>query len=139
MNPAADSDARDWKTALKRGSLCRCPRCGNGKIFKSFLSVAPSCDSCGLELSGHRADDMPPYITLMIVGHVIVALILLVERNSEWPMLWHMVLWPVLTLAFTLAIMQPVKGAVIGYQWALKMHGFEPLSAGNIPVKAASP
>ena len=69
---------------------------------------------------------MPPYITIMIVGHIIVAANLFFERSAEWPMWWHMALWPTLTIIMTLAIMQPVKGALIAYQWALRMHGFDP-------------
>lgn len=118
--------ARDWKQAMKRGARCRCPNCGEGRMFTSFLKVNPACDSCGERLDGHRADDMPPYITIMIVGHIIVAANLFFERTAEWPMWWHMALWPTLTIIMTLAIMQPVKGALIAYQWALRMHGFDP-------------
>ncbi|HRE19956.1 MAG TPA: DUF983 domain-containing protein [Rhabdaerophilum sp.] len=118
--------ARDWKQAMKRGFRCRCPNCGEGRMFSSFLKVSPACEACSERLDGHRADDMPPYITIMIVGHIIVALNLAFERAAEWPMLWHMALWPTLTVIMTLAIMQPVKGALIAYQWALRMHGFDP-------------
>jgi uncharacterized protein (DUF983 family) len=117
---------RDWKQAMKRGLMCRCPACGEGRIFERFLKVKPACDNCGERFDGHRADDMPPYITMMIVGHVIVALNLFFERATEWPMAWHMMLWPSLTVGMTLLIMQPIKGALIAYQWALRMHGFDP-------------
>ena len=122
----AAAPERDWKQAMKRGARCRCPNCNEGRMFRSFLKVAPACETCGERLDGHRADDMPPYITIMIVGHIIVAANLFFERTTEWPMWWHMVLWPTLTILMTLAIMQPVKGALIAYQWALRMHGFDP-------------
>lgn len=128
--------ARDWKQAMGRGLRCRCPNCNEGKIFKSFLKVNPACEACGERLDGHRADDMPPYITIMIVGHIIVAANLFFERAAEWPMWWHMALWPTLTIIMTLAIMQPVKGALIAYQWALRMHGFDP--HGDIHAVPAS-
>ena len=124
--PAPAEPARDWKQAMKRGAACKCPNCGTGRMFKSFLKVNPVCEDCGLQLDGHRADDMPPYITVFIVGHIIVALNLAFEQNTDWPMWWHMTLWPVLTIILVLLIMQPVKGALIGYQWALRMHGFDP-------------
>ncbi len=122
--------ARNWKLALRRGARCRCPACGEGRMFASFLKVRPACAACGERFDAHRADDMPPYITMTIVGHIIVSLNLFFEQAAEWPMLWHMVLWPGLTIALTLLIMQPVKGALIAYQWALRLHGFDP--AGDI-------
>ena len=126
LKGAAALEPRNWKQALGRGFRCTCPQCGQGRMFASFLKVAPACDSCGERLDGHRADDMPAYITITIVGHIIVGLNLFFERTAEWPMWWHMVLWPVLTIIMTLIIMQPVKGALVGYQWALRMHGFDP-------------
>ena len=124
--PKAALPDRNWKEAMGRGFRCKCPNCGTGRMFKSFLKVNPACEDCGQRLDVHRADDMPPYITIMIVGHVIVGLNLAFEQGADWPLWWHMTLWPTLTLIMTLLIMQPVKGALIAYQWALRMHGFDP-------------
>ncbi len=112
--------------AVSRGFRCRCPRCGEGRIFGKFLKVNPVCDHCGLNLDGHRADDMPPYLVIMIVGHIVVGLNLVFERAAEWPLWIHFAIWPTLTLVSAIGLLQPVKGALIGYQWALKMHGFDP-------------
>ncbi|CAN1556768.1 Protein of unknown function DUF983 [Rhabdaerophilaceae bacterium] len=117
---------RSWKSALSRGACSRCPQCGNGRMFSSFLKVAPVCEACALRLDGHRADDFPPYVTMMIVGHIVVPLMLVAERMSDWPLWLHAIIWLPLTLVLTMLIIQPVKGALIGYQWALRMHGFDP-------------
>ncbi|HRJ68185.1 MAG TPA: DUF983 domain-containing protein [Beijerinckiaceae bacterium] len=131
-------EARDWASGLRRGLSCRCPRCGEGRMFGRFLKVKPACETCGLELSGHRADDMPPYVVMMIVGHILVPLVLLADNAEvDWPMWLHMALWPTLTLVLCLALLQPVKGALIGYQWALKMHGFDPEAATRDPALPA--
>lgn len=122
----AENAPRDTMLAVQRGFRCRCPQCGQGRIFGKFLKVKPVCDTCGLKLDGHRADDMPPYIVIMIVGHIIVGLNLAFEQSAEWPLWIHYALWPTLALVSALALLQPVKGALIGYQWALKMHGFDP-------------
>lgn len=140
MTSTHSTPDRDWKEAMIRGARCRCPNCGEGRMFRSFLKTTPACETCGEDLTHHRADDMPPYVTIMIVGHIIVPLILLAERLAEWPTSWHLALWPTLTVILTLSIMQPVKGALIAYQWALRMHGFDP--AGDyhaIPATAAKP
>mgnify|MGYP001179604739 CR=1 FL=1 len=119
-------EPRDTGLAVKRGLFCTCPQCGQGRIFGKYLKVNPACDSCGLHLDGHRADDMPPYLVIMIVGHIVVGLNLAFEQSAEWPLWVHFAIWPTLTVVSALSLLQPVKGALIGYQWALKMHGFDP-------------
>lgn len=117
-------EARDWRLAVRRGLLGRCPHCGRGKLFRAFLKPVDSCQACGESLHHQRADDLPPYIVITIVGHVVVGGILLAEKYSNWSMALHLWIWPPLTILLSLALMQPVKGAVVGLQWALRMHGF---------------
>jgi uncharacterized protein (DUF983 family) len=93
------------------------------------MKVAERCEACGEELHHHRADDAPPYFTIFIVGHIVVPLVLLTERLWQPPLAVHMILWLPLTAVLTLALMQPVKAAIVALQWAFKMHGFE-YSAG---------
>ena len=84
----------------------------------------PPREACGEDLHHQRADDLPPYIVITIVGHIIVGGLLLAEKFGDWPMWLHMVVWPALTLILSIAMMQPVKGGVVGLQWAVRMHGF---------------
>lgn len=115
---------RDIWLAIRRGAQCRCPACGHGALFQGYLGIVDQCAECGEELHHHRADDLPPYITITIVGHIIITLVLAVEMFADYSTLAQMILWPLLTLALTLVLMRPVKGAVVGYQWAMRMHGF---------------
>jgi len=109
---------------MSRGLLLHCPSCGEGSVFRKFLKVADNCSACGEEFHHHRADDAPPYFTIFIVGHIIVPMMLWVEMAYR-PDLWiHATIWVPLTLALSLAILPVVKGAVVGLQWALRMHGF---------------
>jgi uncharacterized protein (DUF983 family) len=111
--------------AVWRGFTCRCPRCGEGRLFGRFLKVAPECSSCGLEYHHHRADDFPPYIVMFVVGHLLGYGIYVAEMKYEGLPLWlHAVLWPGLALVLCIGLLQPVKGAVVGLQYALGMHGF---------------
>ena len=110
--------------AMRRGFSGKCPECGHGHLFDSFLKVAPACAACATELHHHRADDLPPYLVILIVGHLIGYGILMSETRFEMALWTHLALWPLLTLVLCLGLLQPVKGAVVGLQYALGMHGF---------------
>ena len=109
---------------MLRGIAGRCPACGKGKLFSSYLKVAPKCASCGEELHHHRADDAPPYFTMVIVGHILVAGLLSVEKAFSPPTWVHMATWLPLAVIMILLLLPAVKGAVVAVQWALRMHGF---------------
>ena len=116
---------RDWKNAIARGALGRCPSCGEGALFNRYLKVNDVCAACGEELHHQRADDAPPYATMFIVGHVVVGGLLAVETwTQDVPMWAHMIFWPLLAAALSLLLLPIVKGALINLQWALRMHGF---------------
>ena len=117
-------EERDWRQAVGRGLRGRCPHCGKGRLFRAFLKPVDRCEACGEDLHHQRADDLPPYIVITIVGHIIVGGLLLAEKFADWPMWLHMTVWPLLTIILSFVLMQPVKGGVVGLQWAVRMHGF---------------
>jgi uncharacterized protein (DUF983 family) len=121
----APSAKRDVWTAMKRGWRGRCPRCGEGKLFRAFLKVANNCSVCGLDYTHHRADDLPAYLVIIIVGHIVVPLALLIETNYAPAVALQLAIYLPLTLIASLVLLQPVKGTVVGVQWALRMHGFD--------------
>jgi len=116
--------ARNLWQALTRGWRGRCPDCGQGRLFGAFLKPVDSCSACGSEMHHHRADDLPPYLVIFVVGHVVVAGYMMAEAYLLWNSWQHLALWIPITLVLALAMIQPVKGAVIGLQWANRMHGF---------------
>lgn len=121
----APVEKRDVWTAMKRGFRCRCPRCGEGKLFRAFLKVDDHCSACGLDFTPHRADDLPAYLVIIIVGHIVVPVALWVETNHA-PAIWlQLAAYLPFTFVSSLLLLQPVKGAVVGFQWALRMHGFD--------------
>jgi uncharacterized protein (DUF983 family) len=123
--PAAHAEPRrDWITAMRRGAAGRCPHCGQGRLFQSFLKVADRCEDCGTTFHHHRADDLPAYVVIFIMGHVVIGGMVSAETYGDWPIWWHVMLWPLLTLVGSLLLLQPVKGSIVGLQWALRMHGF---------------
>ncbi|MEM1317091.1 MAG: DUF983 domain-containing protein [Pseudomonadota bacterium] len=128
----ANEPLRSKRDAVMKGLKCTCPKCGEGKLFDAWLKVTPQCSVCGEDLYHERAQDFPPYITIMIVGHVIVTLIMMVEASFEWSLLTHLLVWIPLSTVMTLAIMQPVKGGVVGFQWAVRMFGFGDPEGGDV-------
>jgi len=118
-------DKRAVGKAILTGVKCKCPNCGEGPLFEKWLKVTPHCSACGEELFHERAQDFPPYITISIVGHIVVTLLLVVEANFELSMNTHLMIWLPLATVLTLGLMQPVKGGVVGMQWALRMFGFD--------------
>jgi uncharacterized protein (DUF983 family) len=126
-------EKRDIWQSLKRGFRCRCPRCGQGKLFRAFLKVDNNCSVCGLDFTPHRADDLPAYLVIVIVGHLVVPTALLIETNFSPPVWLQLSIYLPFTFFASLALLQPVKGAVIGLQWALRMHGFDENPPDGIP------
>jgi uncharacterized protein (DUF983 family) len=118
-------EKRDVFQAMKRGLAGRCPRCGEGKLFKAFLKVNDECPTCHQDLSHHRADDLPAYLVIVIVGHILVPIFLWIETNYSPAVALQLSIYLPLTLLASLALLQPVKGAVVGLQWAFRMHGFD--------------
>jgi uncharacterized protein (DUF983 family) len=121
----AIAEKRDVWTSMKRGFRGRCPRCGEGKLFRAFLKVDNNCSVCGLDFTPHRADDLPAYLVIVIVGHIVVPTALMIETNYSPPVGLQLAIYLPFTLVASLALLQPVKGAVVGMQWALRMHGFD--------------
>jgi uncharacterized protein (DUF983 family) len=111
--------------SLWRGFRGRCPRCGEGRLFRAFLKPVEACERCGEDLSHQRSDDAPPYFTILIVGHLLVPVLLAVQMTVELSVYGHLAIWLPLTAVLTIGLLQPVKGAVIALQWALYMHGFD--------------
>jgi uncharacterized protein (DUF983 family) len=128
LNQPPDAEPpRDWKQAARRGFAMRCPHCGEGEMFHAYLKVSEACPKCGEELHHQRADDAPPYVTIFIVGHVVAAMLMVADGHyPELPMWIHMVVWPLVATLMSLWLLPRIKGALIGYQWALRMHGFHP-------------
>ena len=120
----ASRPTRDVKRSMLRGLLGRCPNCGSGALYCGYLKVSDRCPSCGEALHHHRTDDAPPYVTILVVGHIIVGAVLSFERAFSPPTWVHLATWLPVTLVLSLFLLPRFKGALLGLQWALYMHGF---------------
>lgn len=130
-SPAAVPPPPPLLPALLRGAAGACPACGQGRLFSGFLRPAPACLACGTGFSRIRSDDAPPYVTLSIVGHIVVPLMLMAERALA-PPLWQMAaLFLPLAALLSLALVRPVKGATIGLMLHLGITGDDQASWGT--------
>ena len=104
-------------------------------MMNGYISVRRSCAACGEELWHHKADDLPAYLVIVIVGKLLVTALVSVELLWGPPVWIYWAVWPALTLLLTLLLLPRIKGAVVGMQWALGMHGFgEDDPDGDDPV-----
>ncbi|RYH01930.1 DUF983 domain-containing protein [Salipiger sp. IMCC34102] len=119
--PVAD---REMKPAMLRGFRRRCPNCGEGRMFDGYLHVTPECSACGTDLSQHRADDGPAYLTILVVGHLLAPLMIWVFTEFRPGAVTLAVIFTVSTVLLSLYLLPRLKGLVVGIQWSKGMYGF---------------
>jgi len=111
--------------AIRRGLVGRCPACGRGPLFRAYLKLNNACKVCGEDLSPARADDAPAYLTMLVVCHIVGGGVLFSEEAwPDMPLMPTALFWLTVTMVASLLILPRMKGAVVGQQWALRMHGF---------------
>ncbi len=127
MDTAADPrfPAPGLATLLWRGFRKTCPRCGQSRLFGKFLKTQDHCPACTQQLGHIRADDFPPYLTMVVVGHIIVPLILLTEREFQPSISLHLTMWLPATLLLTFWFLPRLKGMIIGLMLHLGLRGDE--------------
>lgn len=114
---------RSIPTAMLRGLRGQCPACGKASLFRSYLKVSPNCASCDHDLVQYPADDGPAYFTILLVGHLIIAPLLL------FPWIWEesaLIVVPATMIPLTgliLLFLPRVKGTFIGLMYALGVRG----------------
>jgi uncharacterized protein (DUF983 family) len=132
---SVESHDNDWTSAetaagrnvghsLWRGVRGRCPRCGRDRLFGAFLKLDDHCSVCRLDFTGHRADDLPAYLVIVIVGHVLVPVILWIEVDSAPSLVFQLSIYLPISALASISLRQPVKGTAVALQWSLKMNGF---------------
>lgn len=110
--------------AMLRGWRGKCPHCGSGPLLKSYLKVNHDCAVCREEFYHHRADDGPAYLTIFIVGHIMITMLHFVFVTWRPEPLTLFTLFAVGSVALSLYLLPRLKGAMIGFQWAREMGGF---------------
>jgi uncharacterized protein (DUF983 family) len=103
--------------------LCRCPRCGKGKLYDGLLSVRSHCALCGLDLQAEDAGDGPAVFVVLILGAIVVLLAILVEIRFAPPMWVHIVLWTPFITGGAILMLRPLKAGLIALQYRHRLLG----------------
>lgn len=112
-------------TVIRRALVGRCPNCGKGKLFASYLKQVDHCAVCG-ERYGHvRSDDAAPWLTILVVGHLTVPIVFVAERLTSWPTWVAMTVWPAFALALGLMVLPRAKAVLLSIIWAIQAPGSE--------------
>ena len=114
------SQSPAFATALSRGLRGRCPHCGEGRLFRTYLKVNPACPACGVDLAQYPADDGPAYFTILIIGHLVIVPVLFIPWVWQGPTLVTVPVTLGFLAAVTLGFLPIVKGAFIGHMAFLR-------------------
>jgi uncharacterized protein (DUF983 family) len=99
------------------GLLCRCPRCGKGKLYRGFLGIVPRCRVCGLDLSFASSGDGPAVFVIFIVSPVVILLAVILEALVHPAPYVHLIVWIPVTVILCLALLRPFKATMIALQY----------------------
>jgi uncharacterized protein (DUF983 family) len=127
MNTQADTSlpVPGVATLMWRGFCQNCPRCGKSRLFRKFLKQTDQCAVCEQKLGHIRADDFPPYLTMIVVGHIIVPMVLISERKLHLSITQQLSIWLPVTAILTFWFLPRLKGLIIGLMLHLGLHGEE--------------
>lgn len=125
-------------SAALRGIKGQCPRCGKARLFGKYLKPVAQCPSCQQDWTLHQADDFPPYVSIILTGHLIAPVLILIGGSAALSMGAKIGLAMVLAGILMLALLQPAKGAIIALQWWMGMHGFRPAGRDEVAAEVGA-
>ena len=96
---------------------CRCPRCGEDRLFNGLLTLRPACPVCDLDFGRSDTGDAGAVCVIMVLGAIVLVLALWVEFRFAPPLWVHAILWPAVTLPLAILLMRPVKAALVAAQF----------------------
>ncbi len=120
----ADGNDRPIGPAVRRGWRRRCPNCGSGPLMRGYLTVRDTCPVCSEALHHQRADDGPAYLTILLVGHILGPAMLWIYPAFEPEPAMMAAGFSVAAVFLSLYLLPRIKGAMVAFQWAKRMHGF---------------
>jgi|SRR5678816_3019734 uncharacterized protein (DUF983 family) len=119
--------AETWQPApspFSTGLRCRCPACGKGRLYNGLLTVAPKCESCGLDLSAHDSGDGPAVFVVFILGVIVVAGAFVLEMAFEPPLWVHAVIWIPVIIGLAILLLRPAKAILVALHYKHLRHEY---------------
>lgn len=116
--PPPPAPASAWRPVL-RGLRQRCPECGRGKLYARYLKQADHCAACGAPTGKIRAEDGPPWLTVLILGPFLAGLTFISSRQESWPLWATLPALSLFAIGAVLILLPRIKGAIIGLFWAM--------------------
>ncbi|PYG32380.1 DUF983 domain-containing protein [Pelagimonas varians] len=116
--------ARDTRTAILRGLRGKCPNCGAGPLLSGFLRVRDHCPVCREKLRLHNVANSPSYVTILLVFLIMTPLLSFVFATFEPDPLILFTIFAVGCVGLSLYLLPRMKGAIVAFQWARRLHGF---------------
>lgn len=113
-----------WR-CMRRGFLKRCPKCGKGAVVSGFLRPNTACGHCGEGYAHIRTDDFAPWLSIMVLGHLLLPAMITVERLWHPPLWLHALIWLPLAVDFVFVFLPRAKGMALGLMWGLNLRGDE--------------
>ena len=109
--------AADQVSPLKAGLACRCPNCGQGPVFASFLGFATHCSVCGADFSKADAGDGPAFFVMFLVAILVTPPVLILQILADPPVWIHILIWTPIIIALSAALLRPFKSLLFALQW----------------------
>ena len=116
--PHETTPAPAWRPVI-RGLRHRCPQCGQGRLYARYLKQTATCSHCGARIGGIRAEDGPPWLTVLILGPFLAGLTFISARQESWPLWLTLPALSLLAIAAILILLPRIKGAIIGLLWSM--------------------
>ena len=104
-------------SVIRAALSCRCPRCGEGRLFTNLLTVRAACPACGLDLTAEDAGDGPAVFVIFFLGLIVVGLAAVVELKFGPPIWVHLLLWAPLIVGGAVLLLRPLKAGLIALQY----------------------
>lgn len=112
-----DDEIVSITSPVKAGLLCKCPKCGKGSIFKGLLKLADECPVCGFDLAKSDSGDGPAVFIVFILGFIVVPMTIWFEFSLEPPIWVHLIIWPLIVIGGSIALLRPLKGLMVALQY----------------------